>query len=91
MPASRSGYVYLLLYPSGYKIGRSKRPWQRRKQLQGMHYTRIYHVVSIFSKDAVALEDELHQRFAHCRDDRREFFKLTDNEVTEITRINNNG
>lgn len=90
MPAkSKSGYVYLLLYPDGYKIGRSKRPWQRRKQLQGMHPARIYHVCSIFTHDAVRLEDELHQRYADCKDDRREFFKLTDKEVTEITRLNN--
>jgi hypothetical protein len=85
MSASKSGYVYLLLYPSGYKIGRSKRPWQRRKQLQGVHPARIYHVASIFSYDAVALEKELHNKYAHCRDDRREFFSLSDEEVTEIT------
>ena len=77
------------MYESGcYKIGRSKRPWQRRKQLQGMHPARIYHVCSIFTHNAVALEKELHQRYAHCRTDSREFFKLTDEEVTEITKLN---
>ena len=84
---SKSGYVYLFLYPNGYKIGRSKKPWQRLKQLQGMHPARIYHVCSIFTSDAPALEKELHNKYAHCRDDRREFFKLTDSEVAEITNL----
>lgn len=92
MPSkSKSGYVYLLLYPFGYKIGRSKKPWQRLKQLQGMHPQRIYHICSIFTSDAPSLEKELHNKYAHCRDDRREFFKLTDSEVTEITGLSTNG
>lgn len=82
-----SGYVYLLLYPDGYKIGHSKKPWQRQKQLQGMHPKRIYHVCSVFSTDAKALEQELHQKYAMQRDDRREFFKLSDQQVSEIIKL----
>ena len=84
MNQSKSGYVYLLLYPDGYKIGRSKKPWQRRKQLQGVHIERIYHVCSIFTHDAVALERELHEKYCAVRCDKREYFKLSDEQAAEI-------
>ena len=74
---SKSGYVYLLLYPEGYKIGYSKKPWQRQKQLQGMHPARIYHVCSVLSANAKALEKKLHNKYAMQRNDSREFFKLS--------------
>jgi hypothetical protein len=84
MQKSKSGYVYLLLYPDGYKIGRSKKPWQRRKQLQGANIKRIYHICSIFTHDAPALENELHEKYSETRCDRREYFKLSEKQVLEI-------
>ena len=84
MTQSKSGYVYLLLYPDGYKIGRSKKPWQRRKQLQGANIKRIYHICSIFTHDAVGLERDLHEKYSAVRCDRREFFKLSDQQAVEI-------
>lgn len=84
---SKAGYIYLLLYPDGYKIGHSKKPWQRQKQLQGMHPKRIYQVCSIFTADAKALEKELHNKYAMQRTDSREFFNLTDEQVSEIIKL----
>ena len=84
---SKSGYVYLLLYPDGYKIGYSKKPWQRKRQLQGMHPARIYQVCSVLSADAKALEQELHNKYAMQRTDRREFFSLSDKQVSEVIQL----
>lgn len=87
---SNSGYVYLLLYPDGYKIGYSKKPWQRQKQLQGVHPARIYKICSIWSSNAPALEATLKDKYAKFRLDRREFFRLTDKEVIEICNLVDN-
>ena len=84
MNQSKSGYIYLLLYPDGYKIGRSKKPWQRRKQLQSANIKRIHHVCSIFTHDAVELERALHEKYCAVRCDKREFFKLSDQQAAEI-------
>lgn len=87
MSASRSGYVYLIKYPIGYKIGRSKKPWQRLRQLQGVSPQRLYLITSIFSHDAVALEKELDNKYCHLKDDRTEFYNLTDQHVSEIINL----
>jgi hypothetical protein len=75
------GFVYIILnpdFPHLIKIGRSKNPEKRIKELQGTGvpkpYIRIYdEIVS----DAAKVENRLHKRFAEYRDtNNREFFRI---------------
>ena len=82
------GYVYLIQYPQNhFKIGRSKSPTKRFKQLQRTSPQRLYLLHTIQTLDMVALEKELHQKYGTKKDRRGEYFRLSDEDVWEIAKI----
>lgn len=91
----RAGYVYVISNIGSFgedvvKIGLTRRldPRERVRELGDASVPFRYDVHALyFSKDAVTLEQELHERFAEKRinrvNARREFFRVTAEEVKE--------
>lgn len=98
---TRAGYVYVISNVGSFgekmvKIGMTRRlePMDRVRELGDASVPFRYDVhMLVFSDDAVALEQELHGRFADRRVNlvnlRREFFYLTPGEVKEALVGNN--
>ncbi|NEP57909.1 MAG: GIY-YIG nuclease family protein [Symploca sp. SIO2G7] len=85
---NKSGYVYLIQYPNNhYKIGRSKSPANRLKQLQRTSPQRLYLLHTIRTPDMVALEKALHQQYGTKKDRRGEYFRLSDDDVWAIASL----
>ncbi|WP_390479717.1 GIY-YIG nuclease family protein [Frankia casuarinae] len=92
----RAGYVYVIsnigvFGPHVVKIGLTRRldPMDRVRELGDASVPFRYDVHALyFSKDAVTLENELHQAFADRRvnfaNPRREFFFATPSEVRNV-------
>jgi hypothetical protein len=76
------GFVYLIKYGSSnlYKIGLSKNPKERLKQLQSAIPENLFLLHTIEASNMMELEAYFHQMFSHCRA-RSEWFELTDDEV----------
>lgn len=87
MRANRpNGYVYILQSDSGYwKIGRAKNPDDRMKTFSVKLPFMVNYEIVIPSTDYVALEKELHERFAYCRVN-GEWFDLTDGDILDLKR-----
>lgn len=95
---ARAGYVYVIsnigaFGPQMVKIGMTRRlePMDRVRELGDASVPFGFDVHALFfSKDAVAVENQLHRRFAHARVNRvnlrREFFRVTPGEVREALR-----
>lgn len=78
-----SGYVYLLKCQDFYKIGIATDVHKRISGMQtGSPFT-ISLVASVEVDNPLALEKELHAMYSH-RHHRREWFALTDEDVTAI-------
>lgn len=92
----RTGYVYVIsnigsFGPNVVKIGMTRRlePMDRVRELGDASVPFRYDVHALhFSQDAVALENELHKRFADRRvnfvNERREFFFVSPAEVRDV-------
>lgn len=80
----RRGYVYILRSDSGeHKIGRTRNPASRLATFEVKLPFRVNYEMVIYGEDHIALEAELHERFAHCRLD-GEWFHLTDQDLDEL-------
>lgn len=66
-PPVRAGTVYLLRCGDHYKIGRSRNPEQRRRQLQTAAAEPVVLVGTIAAADAPVRERALHHRYAAQR------------------------
>lgn len=84
-PTSRNpGYVYLLQSPTGaYKIGRTINPANRLKTFTVKLPFEVEYICTIKTPDMVALEQELHARFASKRIN-GEWFALNDEDIAYI-------
>lgn len=82
MSAPLSKYVYLFKCGEFYKIGRSNRPYNRRKALDVFAHP-IEVICIINAGNGQRVEQELHRKYAHGRV-RGEWFRLTSEEVHEI-------
>jgi len=87
-PKEQSGYVYLFKLSTGhYKIGLSKKPQRRgREIISGLPLT-IELIHQIPSNQTACLEDELHRKYAIKRHDQTEWFELDQSEVDEVMGI----
>lgn len=93
---TRAGWVYVISNIGAFgegvvKIGLTRRldPTERVQELGGASVPFSFDVHGfVFSDDAVGLEGDLHDAFAHCRvnavNARREFFRATPLEVREV-------
>jgi hypothetical protein len=93
---TRAGWVYVISNIGAFgegvvKIGLTRRldPMERVQELGGASVPFGFDVHGfVFSDDAVGLESDLHEAFAHCRvnaiNARREFFRVTPQEVREV-------
>ncbi|MEH7379130.1 DUF4041 domain-containing protein [Bacillus sp. JJ1533] len=99
---TRAGYVYIIsnigsFGENVFKIGMTRRlePVDRVKELgdASVPFTFDIHGM-IFSEDAPALENALHRAFSGQRvnkvNERKEFFKVTLNEIEEVVKRNHN-
>jgi len=78
------GYVYLLCSPSGYyKIGRSKNPHSRKATFDVKLPFEVEFEHIIKTDDMIALEEQLHSRFALNRVN-GEWFNLSTDDVAYI-------
>jgi hypothetical protein len=99
---TRAGYVYIISNVGSfgenvYKIGVTRRldPQDRIDELGDASVPFKFDIhATIFSDDAPALEDALHQAFEHRRlnaiNRRREFFNVTLKEIEEVVKTNFN-
>ncbi|MBT2668648.1 DUF4041 domain-containing protein [Bacillus sp. ISL-4] len=99
---TRAGYVYVIsnigcFGENVYKIGMTRRlePMDRVRELGGASVPFHFDVhAMIFSEDAPALEASLHRAFHHRRvnriNERKEFFRVTLNEIKKIVHQNHN-
>lgn len=81
-------FVYVIGHPEiGYKIGVSKTPQNRLKQIdraaQFPYPVEIAHLIPVHVDSAFTLEARLHQKYGECRM-RGEWFKLTEPQLIEI-------
>lgn len=76
------GYIYVVHSTSGhYKIGRSKDPHARFKQLTSTQGPYVYTLVNVLSTyDMFEAEADYHRMFEHKRV-RGEWFELTEEEL----------
>ena len=83
---SRSGWVYLVKAEelNQYKIGRSRTPDIRLKELQKQSPIKLTLIHLIECQDAAVAETYLHKRFAKCRVG-GEWFALSNKDVVWIT------
>lgn len=80
----QKGYIYLLRSEQGhYKIGKSKDVPNRTKALGTALPFKTELIHTIKAADMVAVETQLHERYAHCRLN-GEWFALTVEEVAEV-------
>lgn len=99
---TRAGYVYIIsnigsFGENVYKIGMTRRlePMDRVKELSdaSVPFTFDVHAL-IFSEDAPKLENELHKAFTNRKvnmvNDRKEFFKVTLEEIERVVKENHN-
>lgn len=96
----RAGYVYIIsnigaFGENVYKIGMTRRldPQERIDELSNASVPFKYDIhTMIFSDDAPKLENVLHRAFEHRRinmmNNRKEFFKVTLNEIEEVVIAN---
>ncbi|MCP1094494.1 DUF4041 domain-containing protein [Bacillaceae bacterium OS4b] len=99
---TKAGYVYVIsnigcFGENVYKIGMTRRlePMDRVRELGGASVPFHFDVhAMIFSKDAPALEASLHRAFHHRRvnriNERKEFFRVTLDEVKKVVHQNHN-
>lgn len=97
---TRAGYVYIIsnigcFGEDTYKIGMTRRldPLDRVKELGGASVPFHFDVHAIiFSEDAPALEATLHRKFHHRRvnkiNERKEFFKVSLEEIRKVVHRN---
>lgn len=85
---SRSGWVYLVKAEelNQYKIGRSRTPDIRLKELQKQSPIKLTLIHLIECQDAAVAETYLHKRFAKCRVG-GEWFELSNKDVVWITSL----
>lgn len=81
------GYVYVLEAGGYYKIGRTRAPDSRIKQLRIQLPFPVEVVCVIPSDDYIRLEDELHERFADKRAN-GEWFSLANDDVSFLVYTN---
>ena len=82
------GFVYVLEGEGYYKIGYSKRPPQRKKEISPKMPFELNLLCAIETDDALALESELHTTFEdkHLRG---EWFALTTDDLDYIRQLGN--
>jgi hypothetical protein len=85
LPPNRSGYVYLIKGETGerYKIGRSKNPDSRFKQLKLSSSEELLLVHTIKTSNMVKLEEDLHKKYG-SKKVHTEWFDLSKNDLSEI-------
>ena len=83
----RAGFVYVLKSESGtYKIGRTKNPDDRLRTFSVKLPFAVEYEALIYSSDMIALERDLHLRFADKRVN-GEWFTLNEQDMDEIRLI----
>jgi hypothetical protein len=99
---TRAGYVYIISNVGSfgeyvYKIGMTRRlePLERVKELGDASVPFLFDVhAMIFSDDAPAFENALHKAFHHKRvnrvNERKEFFRVTLEEIEDVVKKNHN-
>lgn len=85
-PKDGSGYVYVIRVRSRYKIGMSKDPDRRIKDLRTSCPDPLHMVHKLFSIDMKALEARLHKIFENNRL-HGEWFELDANDIEYIRRL----
>lgn len=83
---STPGYVYALQMMGLVKIGRSKRPTQRAKQIVGQLPLDAHMIAVLPTRNMAKLERALHEEFDHCRV-RGEWFNLDSGAVDWLVQI----
>lgn len=80
------GFVYLIWNQGDglFKIGKSKQPTRRLKQLQTTTASRLGIVCTIATDDMGETEKMLHRKYEHCRVSKQEIFSLTWEQVADI-------
>jgi hypothetical protein len=87
-PERLDGYVYLIRIETGqYKIGYSKDPEVRSKQIIGPLPVEIEVLHTIPTNQMACAESELHGRFYRSRFGKTEWFELSDEDVEYIRAI----
>lgn len=88
------GYVYLFLaefdhnHKSNiYKIGKSKDPERRRKEVRGTNPFELIEIHRIFTNNMSCAERSLHEFFGDKRKDRGEWFQFENDEVELIKSV----
>ncbi|MDO6851074.1 DUF4041 domain-containing protein [Priestia megaterium] len=99
---TRAGYVYIISNIGSfgedvYKIGMTRRlePMDRVKELGDASVPFIFDVhAMIFSEDAPSLENAIHKALAHRKinkvNDRKEFFRISLQEIENLVKKNHN-
>lgn len=85
----KRGYCYLIAEQrtSRYKIGKSKAPTHRLRQLQTGNPNRLALVCAIATPNMDATENELHTRYSHKKthiDGKGEWFLLSWDDIANI-------
>jgi hypothetical protein len=87
-PSEQSGYVYLFKLSTGhYKIGLSKNPQRRGREIvSGLPLT-IELIHQIPSNQTACLEDELHTKYSRFRHEQTEWFMLEQSHIDAVCAI----
>jgi hypothetical protein len=86
-PRCVPGFVYVIRVGDFCKIGLSANPKSRIASLQISTPTPLEVVCILPTKDMIALEKELHQKYVHAHE-RGEWFDLSESDVEQIRHMN---